>query len=332
MMKRDSNIDFLKGFAILLMVMGHYLAGSISGIEDCGPHSWSLGALIYSFHMPLFFLLSGLLCGKKGPVVGSESMLRVLVNEILHKAKTLLLPGFTFMVIGYLIGEGNRFEMAWFLKVLFQIWLVFLMVQFVAGKFRLSLKSEVVLHILVFVAWFCSSHLTKGSFVYERLWFHGAAARYPYFVLGYVIPKLNLEKKYRNGNWLFTVALIVYIGSYISTIYGLSGKVASYMSCYITAPAASIYCLYVGKRVLTQFGNSKWYKATCYLGQKTLAIYLLHGYFIIVTPTLARIWANMSWGASVCFQLFISLFASTLSIIICLMVEYIIQVSQVNEI
>lgn len=44
-LKRDSTIDIIKGFGIILMVMGH--SGS------------PLTGLIYMFHMAIFFMASG---------------------------------------------------------------------------------------------------------------------------------------------------------------------------------------------------------------------------------------------------------------------------------
>lgn len=49
---RITYIDQLRGFAILLVVMGHAL-------EHNGYHQSPLFNLIYSFHMPLFFCISG---------------------------------------------------------------------------------------------------------------------------------------------------------------------------------------------------------------------------------------------------------------------------------
>lgn len=56
-MKRDHTIDIAKGFAILLMLIGH-----CSSINHC------LFKLIFSFHMPLFFILSGYFFKEKDSV------------------------------------------------------------------------------------------------------------------------------------------------------------------------------------------------------------------------------------------------------------------------
>lgn len=52
--KYYENIDILRGFAILLVVLGHALAPENIGTSDV---EWCNGMydFIYTFHMPLFF-------------------------------------------------------------------------------------------------------------------------------------------------------------------------------------------------------------------------------------------------------------------------------------
>lgn len=77
---RDRSIDILKGIGILLVVFNHV--------------SWGKEVFIYiqSFHMPLFFVVSGYLWKPKS------------TKDILKKrAKTLLMPYYIFMVFFLLI-------------------------------------------------------------------------------------------------------------------------------------------------------------------------------------------------------------------------------------
>lgn len=56
-------LDSLKGFAIFLVVVGHAVLGYLRA-GTFPEYQWSLQLthdLIYSFHMPLFFLISGFL-------------------------------------------------------------------------------------------------------------------------------------------------------------------------------------------------------------------------------------------------------------------------------
>ncbi len=79
MEERNREIDILKAIGIILMVFNHV--------------GWGIYVHTYiqSFHMPLFFIVSGYLYIK-----------RPLKDVILKRAKTLLLPYFLFMLI-YLI-------------------------------------------------------------------------------------------------------------------------------------------------------------------------------------------------------------------------------------
>jgi fucose 4-O-acetylase-like acetyltransferase len=64
MKKRLIYIDRLKGFAIYLVVLGHiYQNMVVQGTETI------LFSLIYAFHMPLFFFLSGYISEKTNKMI-----------------------------------------------------------------------------------------------------------------------------------------------------------------------------------------------------------------------------------------------------------------------
>jgi len=59
--QRVQWIDYAKGIGIFLVVFGHTLRGLVnSSILDTSTIIVSIDQWIYSFHMPLFFYLSGL--------------------------------------------------------------------------------------------------------------------------------------------------------------------------------------------------------------------------------------------------------------------------------
>lgn len=79
---RNEYIDWLKGFTIILVVLGH-----------CWTLDKGLFWLIYRFHMPLFFCISGYLFNNK----------RKFKEFLKIKIKTLILPYIIFFVISFLI-------------------------------------------------------------------------------------------------------------------------------------------------------------------------------------------------------------------------------------
>jgi fucose 4-O-acetylase-like acetyltransferase len=61
MQNRDHWVDYAKGLGILLVVYGHVSRGVFNaGIKVDAELFKLVDSVIYSFHMPLFFFLSGL--------------------------------------------------------------------------------------------------------------------------------------------------------------------------------------------------------------------------------------------------------------------------------
>lgn len=87
---RNNYIDFLKGIGIFLMILGH--------------HENIITDWIYTFHMPLFFILSGVFHKNE----------KNFLQFIKKKTKSLLIPYFTFsgmlfmfwLIIGRKFGES----------------------------------------------------------------------------------------------------------------------------------------------------------------------------------------------------------------------------------
>ena len=77
---RNPSLDILKAIAILLVIVGHNSTGVLNNY-------------IYSFHMPLFFILAGYLW-KERPVWQS----------ITHDFKRIMIPYFGYFVVYAIIG------------------------------------------------------------------------------------------------------------------------------------------------------------------------------------------------------------------------------------
>ena len=113
--KRINWIDVARSIAILLVVMGH----CIGNLNDPG------NRFILSFHMPLFFFLSGL-CAKEPTTK--------FIPYLKKKSKALLIPqltlGFINCVYDFVMGERKISEflsnfLGWFLLVLFYVVILF---------------------------------------------------------------------------------------------------------------------------------------------------------------------------------------------------------------
>ena len=87
------------GLAILLVVIGHVLmkVGDSPAYSDVGPwNGWAV-SVIYSFHMPLFFLLSGLLAALPGAKLhGANPPFGTMLRD---RARRILLPYLTLSLV-----------------------------------------------------------------------------------------------------------------------------------------------------------------------------------------------------------------------------------------
>lgn len=88
MLIRDRKIDILRGIAILLVVLGHYIQVIYSPLAF---DDNLLFRIIYSFHMPLFIFISGWLSyGKENQTSSSLS----------KKALARILPFYFWSLFG----------------------------------------------------------------------------------------------------------------------------------------------------------------------------------------------------------------------------------------
>lgn len=94
---RNYLIDIIKGIAILLVVIGHNIQyGSDSSLRLTGDFfEHPLYKFIYSFHMPLFTLISGYLCHIRKNETDRDYLLR--------KVKVYFIPIFSWVCIEFLI-------------------------------------------------------------------------------------------------------------------------------------------------------------------------------------------------------------------------------------
>ena len=96
--KRITYLDMAKGAGVVLMVLGH-LIGSVQTI-DYKAYFEPVYHWLASFHMPLFFIISGILLW-----ITKEEQ-KEMKQIIQRKAKTLLLPYTTFSII-YIVMNIN---------------------------------------------------------------------------------------------------------------------------------------------------------------------------------------------------------------------------------
>ncbi|MBT8609375.1 acyltransferase [Polynucleobacter paneuropaeus] len=116
---RNQFLDIAKGIAIILVILGHTFQGLSENFDD------SLGfRIIYSFHMPLFVFISGMVFSftlKRQLLEQSSihSLLKLLLIRIQRSFIRLIIPFTAWTIIGYFINHRYEASKIWELKPLF---------------------------------------------------------------------------------------------------------------------------------------------------------------------------------------------------------------------
>lgn len=325
MEKRIQYIDAIKGFAILLVVMGHVLAWNFPHdvsiqFEDSQSVNVIMGGvvfqLIYSFHMPLFFLVSGYLSG------GKELNCFVLIRkEITGKVKRLLIPYFFTGFIIYLVRGHYGY---WFLLTLFELYVCWIFLCFVLSKLK---KKGVVVDTVVLILGFL---LLKIFHVFSIPPICGIELGkfvpfYIPFAFGVLMKRNRAIENMVASPLCFTICLIFFClffcSRYVSDypiLYQISNKFARITSLLACICVFHVFMIGFSKKLILLFS---------YIGTKTMPIYILHIIFVVQIVEVGEFIIHSSPVTSLVLQITYSLYTSSIAILLSLCTYKIIKYS-----
>jgi fucose 4-O-acetylase-like acetyltransferase len=233
---RDIQLDALRGLAIILVVTGHVLA--FSDVQHF--QNKPLFNIIYSFHMPLFFFISGFLVYGhfKSPTViwVKKKFIGLVVPYLVFSFMYFFLfRGFSVssLTLDNLLRAAFSYmnsDSAWFLPVLFETLVVLTIIINAEKKLKVFTLPTVLIIFLVILPLIPISS-SKGI---------DQIVRYsPFVIIGYytsiynqkksVIPEMDLyiTKK----DLLFALMYpIIYLLRNAPSFYTWSSKIAQYLS------------------------------------------------------------------------------------------------------
>lgn len=279
MKERVIWIDQLKGVAILLVVIGHILWFSM-GFADVHINGCLLLKFIYSFHMPLFIFLSGL-------VINSVPNVRKLLSKICQFCCPLLFVG---VLYSYYI--GNDFSMFafsstklgyWYLWVLSIFYVLYYLLyrneeSILSGNRTRQIMFYLVLPILIWIALkLLVTYIDKN---YTDLFcLRACSEHWPYFCIGIWCGKFRLLEKVERWRWLTSFALLLYIVVFWLLIaYNLSFHGAGLLLFFY--PFTTILLIAILWKNNFEVLNSHVSNQLSFLGRHTLDIYIIHMFFI----------------------------------------------------
>lgn len=296
-MKRDLSIDTLKGFLILLVILGH-LIGSMK--FSC-PGVWNL---IYTFHMPLFVLISGYLSKREDTSIF-----------------TILKPLLVFQVLNIiiLVIQGHHFSFAYFLIPHWTLWYLLSLI-----FWRLILKytpSKLINNPHVYLGITLLAAVIVGLFLpYGRiLSIQRTISFLPFFLMGYFFRIGKIQQKPWSNSVsiaLLVIASLVCVLEYYPanacillrgadnyTIHDIPNKIFI-MACSIIC----VFSLWNLKREVSWLAQ---------IGRYSIFYYLYHGIIIefLIVPIVEyyNLPANLP-NVIICFLLIIFMIHFAMSI------------------
>ncbi|AMC94019.1 hypothetical protein AOC36_08475 [Erysipelothrix larvae] len=204
---RNNYLDFLKGFAIIFVVLGHsiQLTGGIEFANYLLFFYNPLFIIIYSFHMPLFMLISGYL-------FSFTSKKRNIGSIIKNRIRTLLVPITIWTLIWFTIDHYLNGKMLlslnevleYFTGTFWFLWsvLVCSLIVMLVDKTTKG-KLSFVIYCIIFALSFISL---------DQYSFHMHKYMFPFFLAGYYTNKYEntLKVSKRVEAILACICLIVF--------------------------------------------------------------------------------------------------------------------------
>lgn len=334
MRERLLFLDALKGFAILLMVMAHIIAWSfrdwhiISKITLPAPHNvlnaGFLWQLIYSFHMPLFFLISGYLSFK-------NTEINKLGDLVLKRTKRLFIP---YITTGFLILLLKGYYGYWFLFSLWQLSILAIILDVILSKINKN-NSWWIDIIFLSISWLILGKVCSISVLNNILGpFCDFGKCYNYsipFLFGFYMKKHIEIEIFLNDKFSFLLCIFIIMFSvrYFSPehecllfIHTIITKISS----YTLGICGSLLFWGIFKHINNE---SKILQTFCYLGKNTMQIYVLHLLFAIQIVSVGEFWLSVNFPTCISTQIIYSFFMAVIAIVLSLTTDAFIKKSKV---
>ena len=271
MKERYDELDLMKGIGILLVYLGHSF--NLKGIDENIIYSY-LWNTIYSFHMPLFFLISGFLMNN-----GKDIQLKKYYT---HKIKRILIPYFFINLIDFFPRKlfpnlvNSKFDImrvffygtkiTWFIYTLFMIFMIFpFLEKYILKKDRYYLFGIILILVNYFKV-FSKVEIFSINVVVGYLL---------YFYIGYIIRPIY-KNKVVNGVWNKNIIFLMF--GVIFLVFSYKSFYLNYFNSIIFALMGILLTLNISLRIKEK---SFIYNTLKFIGVNSLTFYLIEGFITV---------------------------------------------------
>lgn len=264
-----------KGIGIMLVVIGHFHSPDSPGYWD------DIRRLIYSFHMPLFFMLSGFLYSH-----AKYSYPELVTSKIKRLGYPFISIAALFFIIKYLAGKlfylehpvgmegiyallinpvNSYMPLLWFVHALFLIFLIYPPLRTIAGNNLSILFLIILINILI-----GNRYPVIGN----------ALANMPFFVIGVILRENGAARQTLvSGRWSTVAAsMTLFILTYMLIQKMYAGHQAGYLMVLAAGVTGAICTMNISSLIDTS-GGSIGKVILVGTGTYSMTIYLFHTLF-----------------------------------------------------
>ena len=269
-MEKSNRLDYLdiaKGIGIILVVLAHVYAFN----PEISVSRGKLVTWIYSFHMPLFFIISGMLIRYKNKIDFKKT--------IFSRMKGILVPYLFFSLVSVFIFAlladfekgviqelfrvtilGIGIETLWFLPALFFSDIIFTMMKKIV-------KNDYVIGVIIAILFFVSSFVTAENRMLLRFFARGLVAL-TFIYIGYMLFEI-VQKRNIDNKFLIGILIVQIITSHLNGFVDLNNLVFNNKILYL-------FNSVLGSYILIEICKKIKSKSLIYLGKNSLIIMWLH--------------------------------------------------------
>lgn len=327
--QRILYIDAMRGFTMILVVMGHVMIDSFN-LERTS----AICQFFTSFRMPLFFFISGYIAYKTSELWTPSFYLK----RIKKKAFVQIVPALLFFTLHFFyVGHRSFKELTqyitnvgfggyWFTFVLFEMFIIFFTISFISKYTHNKVTDILLILVCFFLLYFVHSDLNPqlGFLNLDNLFNY-----FKFFTFGVLCKKYySVFYKIINNDIIRAIIISSFFISYFLVInnifFNQSYNLHMLFKNYIIRGAGllTVFIFFYRKSSFFE-GKNSISQTLQFIGKRTLDIYLLH-YFLI-----PHISFNISYTDMGAIQFTLSLIISLIIIMICILLSEIIRSSSI---
>lgn len=319
MKQRNGIVDIIRGCAMLLVVLGHTMSGTVREFSDS-----LLFQAIWTLQMPLFIVISGYVTRYSRPLEDSRGLWKFIKKRTL----AYLLPWgvWTIVVRGLIFGQSNMLNIKkllwnmdngyWFLVTIWTISMIYGISDLLSNKWFKEKKLNVFAHFF-----FCGIGLIGLAVVGYLMGLNFFAIKLtlyylPIYLLGYMYGQIQHWVMARaNGKYFVNIVIVASLALWLAAInrFDFFAGADNLMMIFGRFIASSLGCIAV-IGLFCKYNGSEFSKFSR-IGVHSLEMYLTHYLFLSLVPPLHQpVLASME-GMFTIFMNYLLTLAMTVMII-----------------